>query len=94
MAARAAAWRALVWGDLQAVDAMERRWKMSVVVSVKRLQQLVRAISGVFLSCGKVLIDGADLQSNYAVVGSMEYLLLFSGSSGVNTVERQWKSRN
>ena len=72
MAARAAAWRALVWGDLQAVDAMERRWKMSVVVSLNCLQQSVRAILGVFLSCGKVLIEGPDLQTIDAVVAPME----------------------
>ena len=81
-------------GDLQAIDAMERRWKMSVVASVKHLQQLVRAISGVFLSRGKSLIDGADLWANDAVVALMEYSLLFSGSSGVDAVERQWKSTN
>ena len=81
-------------GDLQAVDAMERWLKMSVVVSVKRLQQLVQAILGVFLSREKALIDGADHQANDAVVALMEYSLLFSGSSGVDAVERQWKSTN
>ena len=59
-------------GDLQAVDAMERLLKMSVVVSLKRLKQSVQAISGVFLSRGKALIEGADLQANDAVVVSME----------------------
>ena len=67
---------------------------MSVVVSVKRLQQSVRAISGVFLPRGKVLIDCADLQENDAVVASMEDSLLFAGSSGVDAVERRWKSSN
>ena len=67
---------------------MERRWKMSVAVGVKRLQQSVRAISGVFLSRGKALIDGADIQANDAVVVSMEDSLLFSGSSGVDALER------
>ena len=81
-------------GDLQTVDAMERRWNMLVVVSVKRLQQSVRAISGVFLSRGKALIDGAYLQANNAVVASMEDSLLFAGSSGVDTVECRWKSSN
>ena len=66
---------------------MERRWKMSVAVGVKRLQQSVRAISGVFLSRGKALIDGADIQANDAVVVSMEDSLLFSGYLGVNAVE-------
>ena len=79
-------------GDLQAVDAMERWWKMSVVVSVKRLQQSVREISGVFLSSGKMLIDGVDLQAKNAVVASMEDLMLFSGYSGVNAVGCRWKS--
>ena len=51
---------------------MERRGKMSVVVSLKRLQQSVRAISGVFLSRGKVLIEGADLQANHAVIVLIE----------------------
>ena len=37
---------------------------MSVVVSVKRLQQSVQAIFGRFLSCGKTLIDGADFQAS------------------------------
>ena len=81
-------------GDLRAVDVMQIRWKMSVVVSVKRLQQSVRSISGVFLFCGKALIDGADLQANYAVVASMEDSLFFAVSSGVDAVERQWKSSN
>ena len=81
-------------GDLQIVDAMERRWKMLVVASLKRLQQSVRAISGVFISCGKELIDIADLQANNIVVASMEDSLLFSGSSGVNAVERRWKNSN
>ena len=67
---------------------------MLVVVSVKRLQQSVRAISGVFVSREKALIDGADLQANNAVVALMEYFLLFSGYSGVDAVERQWKSIN
>ena len=67
---------------------MELRWEMSVAVSVKRLQQLVRAILGVLLSCGKALIDGADLQANYAVFVLMEDSLLFAVSSGVNAVER------
>ena len=61
---------------------MELRWTMSVVVSLMRLQQSVRAISGVFLSSGKVLIDGVDIQAKNAVVVSMEDLLLFAGSSG------------
>ena len=73
---------------------MERWWKMSVVVSLKRLQQSVRAISGVFLSRGKALIDGADFQGNNAVVALMGYSLLFDGSSGVNAEECQWKSSN
>ena len=73
---------------------MEFQWKILVVVSVKRLQQSVRAISGVFLSCGKLLIDGGDLQANDAVVSSMEDLLLFAGSSGLNAGERQRKSIN
>ena len=81
-------------GDLQAVNAMERRWKMSVVASVKHLQQLVRAISGVFLSRGKALIEGADLQANHAVVASMKDSLLFAGSSGVDAMERRWNSGN
>ena len=74
-------------GDLQAVNAMERRWKMSVVVIVKRLQQLVRAISGDFLSRGKALIKGADLQANDVVIALMEDSLLFAGSSGVDVVK-------
>ena len=61
---------------------------MLVVVSVKRLQQLVRAILGVFLSHGKALIEGADLQENNAVVALIEDSLLFAGSSGVDVVER------
>ena len=65
---------------------------MLVVVSVKHLQQSVRAILGVFLSCGKASIDGADIQANDTVVVLMEYLLLFAGSSGVNAVGRRWKS--
>ena len=60
---------------------------MSVVVSLKRFQQSVRAISGVFLSRGKASIYGADLRANDAVVVSMEDSLLFSGYSGVNAVE-------
>ena len=67
---------------------MKRWWKMLVVVSVKRLQESVRASLGVFLSRGKALIDGADIQANDAVVASIEYSLLFSGSSGVDAVER------
>ena len=59
-------------GNLQAVDVMELRWEMSVAVSVKRLQQLVRAILGVLLSRGKALIDGADLQANHAVIVLIE----------------------
>ena len=70
------------------------RWKMSVVVSLKRLQQSVRAISGVFLSRGEALIDGADFQANNAVVALMGDSLLFAGSSGVNAAECQWKSSN
>ena len=66
---------------------MERRWKMSVLVSLKVFQQSVRAILGVFLSCGKASIDGADLQANDAVVALMEDSLLFAGSSGVDAVE-------
>ena len=73
---------------------MERRWKILVVVSVNCLQQSVRAISGVFLSLGKLLIDGADLQANDAVVSSMEDLLLFAGSSGLNAGERRRKISN
>ena len=73
-------------GNLQSVDAMERWWKILVIVSLKRLQQSVRAISEVFLSRGKALIDGVDLQANDAVVASMEDLLLFAGSSGVDAV--------
>ena len=67
---------------------------MSVVVSLKRLPQSVQVISGVFISCGKALIEGADLQANNAVVASMEDSLLFAGSSGVDAVERQWKISN
>ena len=73
---------------------MERRWKMSVVVSLKRLQQSVRAILGVFLSHGKALIDGADFQENNAVVALMGDSLLFSGSSVVNAAGCRWKSSN
>ena len=73
---------------------MERRWKMSVAVSLKSLQQSVPAILGVYLSRQKVLIEGADLQANDAVVELMEDLLLFAGSSGVDAVEHQWKSSN
>ena len=73
---------------------MERRWNMSVAVSLKRLQQSVRAISGVFLSRGKALIEGADLQENHAVVASMKDSLLFDGSSGVDAMERRWNSGN
>ena len=73
---------------------MERRWEMSVVVSLKRLQQSVRAISGVFLSRGKALIEDADFQANNAVVALMGDSLLLSGSSGVNAEECQWKSSN
>ena len=51
---------------------MERRWKMSVAVSLKRLQQLVPAILVVYLSRQKVLIEGADLQANDAVFVSIE----------------------
>ena len=58
-------------GDLQAVDEIEHWWKMSVVVSLNCLQQSVRAILGVFLSRGKVLIEGPDLQTNDAVVALM-----------------------
>ena len=81
-------------GDTQAVDTMERRWDMAVVVSVKRLQQLVRAISGVFFSRGKSLIDGADLQADDAVVALTEDLMLFAGSPGVDAVELQWNISN
>ena len=66
---------------------MERRWKMSVVVSLKRLQKLKRAISGVFFYRGKSWIEGADLQANNSVVASVEYSLLFAGSSGVDVME-------
>ena len=61
---------------------------MSVVVSLKRLQESVRAISGVFLSLGKALIEGADLQANNTEVVSMEDSLLFAGSSDADAVER------
>ena len=67
---------------------------MSVVVSVKRLQQSVREILVVFLSRGKVLIDSADLQANNAVVVSIEDSLLFAGSSVIDAVDRRWKSSN
>ena len=73
---------------------MELRWKMSVVVSLKRLQQSVRAISGVFLSHGKTLIGGTGFQANNAVVALIGDSLLFSGSSGVNAEECRWKSSN
>ena len=46
------------------------------------------------LACGKLLIDGADLQANVAVVSLMEDLLLFAGSSGLNAGERRQKSSN
>ena len=81
-------------GDLQAVDEMERRWNMSVVIRVKRLQQSVREILGVFLSRGKLLIDCADLQANDAVVALMEDSLLFAGSPGVYAVDCRCKIRN
>ena len=77
-------WFVIELGDLQAFDVMERWWKMSVVVSV----------FGRFLSRGKSLIDGADLQANNAVVASIEDSLLFAGSSGVDTLECQCKSSN
>ena len=73
---------------------MERRWKMSVAVSLKRLQQLVPAILVVYLSRQKVLIEGADLQANDAVIVSIEDWLLFAGSSGVDAVERRCESSN
>ena len=41
-----------------------------------------------------LLLDGTDLQANDAVVALMEDSLLFSGSSGVDAVERLWKSSN
>ena len=55
-------WFVIKLSNLQAVDAMEHRWKMSVVVSVQRLQQSVQAVLGVLFLMEKALIDGADFQ--------------------------------